>query len=80
MYILSRDKAFLRMPNRITRSAGKLVFKLPNRITPSYEPFYIGSKLWDELPVAVQEVHDKFAFKKEMDRTNRVHVKLYNIV
>ena len=29
MYILSKDKEFHRIPNRITRRAGKIVFKLP---------------------------------------------------
>ena len=49
VYILSRDKAFHCIPNRVTRSAGKIVVKLPNKITPIFEhsPFYVGSKLWD---------------------------------
>ena len=78
MYILSRDKAFHRIPNRVTRSARKIVFKLPNKITPIFEhsPFYVGSNLWDELPIAIQESGNKFAFKKEMDCMNRVYVKL----
>ena len=78
MYILSRDKAFHRIPMRVTRSAGKIVFKLPNKITPisEHSPFYVGSKVWDELSIAIQEFGDKFAFKKEIDRMNRVYVKL----
>ena len=78
MYVLSRDNSFLRVPNRITRSAGKIGFKLPTKITPVYErsPFFTGAKLWDELPAFVQELPDRFAFKREIDRINRVYVKL----
>ena len=78
MYILSRDKAFHRILMRVTRSAGKIVFKLPKKITPisEHSPFYVRSKVWDELSIAIQEFGDKFAFKKEIDRMNRVYVKL----
>ena len=78
MYTLSRDQAFHRIPNRLTRTAGKIVFKLPTKITPSYErsPSYIGTKLWDDLPSSVQDSPNRFAFKKEIDRINRVYVKL----
>ena len=66
MYILSRDKGFHRIPNRVTRSAEKIVFKLPVEITKSYEhsPYYIGTKLWDDLPARIQDSADRFAFKR----------------
>ena len=41
-----------------------------------HSPFYIGTKLWDDLPVAIQEAPDRFAFKKEIDSMNRLYVKL----
>ena len=48
------------------------------KILPVYErsPYYVGTKLWNELPVRVQEYHDIFAFKKEIARMNRVYIKL----
>ena len=71
-------KGFHRIPNRVTRSAGKIVFKLPVRITQSYKhsPYYICTKLWDDLPARIQDSADRFAFKMEIDRMNRVYVKL----
>ena len=70
MYILSKDVNFLRIPPRETRNASKSVFKLPTRITPKYErsPFYIGTKLWDELPIDVQKVKSVLEFKKEIGK------------
>ena len=47
--------------------AFKSVFKLPTRITPKF-PFYIGTKLWDELPANVQKANSVFEFKKEMEK------------
>ena len=46
------------------------------KILPVYErsPYYVGTKLWNELPVRVQESHDIFAFKKEIARMNRVYI------
>ena len=78
MFILSRDEVFLRVPNRVTRSAEKIVFKVPAKILPVYErsPFYVGTKLWSDLPVRVQDSHYIFAFKKEIARMNRVYKKL----
>ena len=72
-----KDPLYLRVPDRVTRSAGKIV-KVPTKITPAYEhsPFYIGTKLWNDLSLQIQESHDVFAFKKEIDRMNRSYVKL----
>ena len=52
MYLLSKDEKLIKVPTRETRNAVKIVFKVPTRITPKYEksPFYVGTKLWDELP------------------------------
>ena len=78
MFNLSKDKEFLKVPNRVTRGAGRVTFKDPAKIFPSYEcsPFYVGTKLWDELTTSVQESVDIFAFKKEIDKLYRVYVKL----
>ena len=78
MFILSRDEVFLRVPNRVTSIAEKFVFKVPAKILPLYEcsPYYVGTKLWTELPVRVQDSRDIFAFKKEIARMNRVYKNL----
>ena len=57
MYILSRDDDFLKVTNRVTRSAEKIVFKTPVKITPTYErsPYYIGKKLWNGLSRTIQD-------------------------
>ena len=78
MYLLSRDPAFIRVPNRITRSADKIVFKVLAKILPIYEhsPYYIGTQLWNNLPKIVQDSPNVYAFKKEIRRMNRTYVKL----
>ena len=78
MYILSKDEVFRNVPNRVTRSGDKIVFKVPTKILPMYErsPYYKGTKLWNELTATVQDSPDRFAFKKEIARMNRVYVKL----
>ena len=69
MYMLSKDEAFLKVPNRITRRIDRIVFNVPNRILPVYEqsPYCIGRKLWNDLSEQVQESNDVFAFKKKSD-------------
>ena len=78
MYLLSRDECFLKTHNRMTRTAEKKVFKVPTRISPVYEnsPYYMGSKLWNELHKNIQESPDVFSFKKEVKKLNRVYVKM----
>ena len=78
MYILSRDEDFLRVANRVTRSVDKIVFKVPAKISLTYErsPYYVGTKLWDELPKAIQDCGDIYAFKKEIAKMNRIYVKI----
>ena len=81
MFILSRDETFFKKHNRVTRTAEKIVFKVPAKILPVYEnsPYYIGTKVWNELSKNIQECPDVFVFKKEIRKMNRVlkYVKLY---
>ena len=78
MYLLSRDKAYLKIANRVTRNADKICFKVPTKVSPVYErsPYYIGTKLWNEFSKEVQNLPNVYAFKKEIDRVNHVYVKL----
>ena len=70
MYLMSKDEEFLHIPARNTRNADKIMFKIPTRITPKFErsPFYIGSKLWEELSRDTQSVQSVHEFKKEIDK------------
>ena len=56
MYLLSKEDNLIRTPAHETRNAAKIVVKVPHCITPKYEksPFYIGTKLWDELSIDIQ--------------------------
>ena len=47
MYVLSQDREYIKVPQRDTRGADKVVFKVPHRILPIYEhsPYYQGTKL-----------------------------------
>ena len=78
LYVSSRDLPFLRVPNRVTRSAYKIVFRVPTRIVPIYEhsPYYIGTKLWSDLLLSIQDSVDVHAFKKEIKRINHNYVNL----
>ena len=75
MFILSRDKGFLKVPNRVTRTIDRITFKVPARITPVYErsPYYLGTLLWNELDKTIQEAPNVYAFKKEINRQNRTY-------
>ena len=41
MFILSRDKAYIKVSNRVTRSADKIVFKVPSKVSPVYLFFFL---------------------------------------
>ena len=58
MYLLSRDKSYLKVAYRVTRSADKISFKVPTKVLPVYErsPYYIGTKLWNEFSKDVQNL------------------------
>ena len=73
MYVSSRDVCFLKVPARVTRNADKVVFKVPARIIPVYEssPFYLGTKLWNNLSEETQKKDNVHLFKKDIDRLYR---------
>ena len=68
MYIISQENSYLYVPVRQTRNAQKVIFKTPARILPIYErsPYYIGTKLWNELDVDTQKVDNVFAYKTKI--------------
>ena len=78
MYLFSKDQSFLRVPNRVTRNAAKISSTVPTRIMPIFEnsPFFIGTKLLNDLSIDIQDATDIFAFKKCISSLNRVYKKL----
>ena len=70
MYLLSKEENLIRVLAHETRNAAKFVFKVPHRIAPKYEksPFYIGTKLWDEVSIDIQHARSVFDFKKDIDK------------
>ena len=66
IYILSRDKFFLKVSNPVTRSAEKAAFKIPLKMLPVYEhsPYYVCTKLRNNLRKEVQIAPDVYAFEK----------------
>ena len=73
-----KEMELCKIPARDTRNAAKIVFKVPTRITPKYEksPYYIGTKLWDELSIELQHATSVHVFKKEIDKLNRKYKNL----
>ena len=84
MFILSRDKRLLKVPNRVSRTIDRITFKVPARITPTYErsPYYLVTLLWNELDKNIQEAPNVYAFKKEINRQYRTYKKMqiYRII
>ena len=78
MFLLSKDKKFIKVPGRLTRAANKIVFKVPTKILPVYErsPYYIGTLLWNELSQATQESNYIVEFKKIIGRMNKTYKNL----
>ena len=68
MLLLSRNSEYQRKAQRDTRSANKIIFKVPNKISHGYEhsSYYIGTKLWNELPIHIQKADDVIIFKKHV--------------
>ena len=75
MFLLSKDETFLHVTDR---NANRITFKLPAKINPVYEhsPYYIGTKLWNELAQVTQESTSIVEFKKRISRNSKVHKNL----
>ena len=41
-----------------------------------HSPYFLGSKMWDELPVDIIELPDNYLFKKRLKGMNRTYVDL----
>ena len=65
MYKLAKNPDNIVVPARNTRRHDKKVFRVDNKIGTKYakSPFYIGTKIWDKLPLNEQNVETMFEFK-----------------
>ena len=63
-------------------TSSKVNFKVPNKITYMYEhsPYYIGTKLWDELPEEIQKLDNVYVFKNEISKIYKAYETLVPIV
>ena len=77
-HFINLETKLIKVPARETRNAGEIVFKVPTRITPKHEksPFYVGTKLWDELPIKIQGAYSVHEFKREIDKLYRTYKNL----
>ena len=77
MYLLSKSDKYIQAACRNARSANKVNFKVPTKITHVFDhsPYYIGTKLWENLPENVQKSDNVFVFKKEINRTHKAYKK-----
>ena len=78
MYIESRDDNNRKPVNRVLRSNEKYIFKVDNKIGTKYQcsPYYMGTLLWNQLPVDTQKINDKIRFKKLVALRYGVYEKL----
>ena len=69
MFLLSKNVEYQRKTVRETRTATKINFKVPNKISHQYEhsPYYMGTKLWNDLPENMQKSDNIFTFKKQVN-------------
>ena len=77
MYLLSKEPLYLHVPVCQTRSTDNIQFKVPAKILPVYEhsPYYIGTKLWNDLSKEIQKKDNVYDFKKEINRLYKTYKK-----
>ena len=78
MYKKSKDPSLHKVFPRNTRGSARIVFKTDQYEGTVYKrsPYFLGSKLWDKLPLDYIELPDMFSFKKRLKAMNRVYVDL----
>ena len=66
MYALKEQSKFELVRDRNTRAAQKYVFDtdIVNLDIYARSPYYVGTKLWNELPRNIQNSDTKFHFKQ----------------
>ena len=78
MYKKSKDYTMHKVFPRNTRRSNRIVFKTDTYEGTLYKrsPYFVGSKLWDKLPMDVIEAPNIFVFKKMLRRMNVTYVDL----
>ena len=69
MFIQARKGRSREIINVNTRRQQKYVFKLESKMGGKYQksPYFLGTRLWDNIDKESQELPCKFAFKKKID-------------
>ena len=78
MYKKSKDLTMLKVFPRNTRLSRRPVFKTDRYEGTLYKrsPYFVGSKLWDNLTIDIIELPDIYAFKARLKRLNNSYVDL----
>ena len=78
MYKKCKNNELHRVFPRNTRASNRLVFKNDHYEGTLYKrsPYFLGAKMWDELPRADIDLPDIFAFKKRLKSRNMKYVNL----
>ena len=78
MFKKSKDVCLHKVFNRNTRASNCIVFKTDQYEGTLYKrsPYFVGAKLWDELPRDVIKLPCIFEFKKKIENNNKKYVDL----
>ena len=70
MYALKGQSQFELIRDRNTRAAEKYTFatNIVNLDIYARSPYFVGAKLWDNLPLHIQNIDTKAHFKKSLKR------------
>ena len=75
IYHQSKNPSNIKAPTRPTRAGEKIVFNIPTRCTTKYlnSPYYLGTQIWDNLPVDTQRMNSIRRFEKCVDSLYKVY-------
>ena len=78
MYDISTNPSYIQTPRANTRQADKITFvtDIVNYDIYQKSPYYVGTELWNKLPVAVQGKASRAEFKTEIKRMYGHHLML----
>ena len=81
MYLHSKCVYNIKVANRCTRGAEKVVFNIPTRCTTTYlnSPYYIGTQLWNDLSNITQRSENIRQFEKSVSPLYRVYQERPNL-
>ena len=73
MYRKSKDNSLSKVFNRNTRQSNRFTFKTDSFEVTLYKrsPYYIGAKMWNDLPAEYLDLPDIYCFKARLKKDNR---------